>query len=86
LISGLCAGRRCRVQIKIAAAHRLRRARAAASNPQANSKYYDGRVSSARTAWSSTELKLHALSQLQALQGGGAVLFSIGRWATGGFQ
>jgi len=46
LISGLCAGRRCRVQIKIAAAHRLRRARTAASNPQGNSKYYDGRVSS----------------------------------------
>jgi hypothetical protein len=29
---------------------------------------------------------LHARSRLQALQGGGAVLFSIGRWATGGFQ
>jgi len=43
-------------------------------------------VSGARTAWRSTELKLHARSWLQALQGGGAVLFSIGRWATGGFQ
>jgi len=86
LISGLRAGRRCRVQIKIAAAHRLRRARTAASNPQGNSKYYDRRVSSARTAWRSTELALHARTRLQALQGGGAVLFSIGRWATGGFQ
>jgi len=52
LISGLCAGRRCRAQIKIAAAHRLRRASAAASNPQGNSKYYYGRV---RTGMDSLE-------------------------------
>ena len=77
MISGLCAGRRSRARIKIAAAHRLRRARAAASNPQGNSKYYHGRVSRRADCWSSTELKLHARSRLQALQGGGAVLFSI---------
>jgi hypothetical protein len=40
----------------------------------------------AQTASSTTEVELRALWRLQALQGGGAVLFSNRRWATGGFQ
>jgi hypothetical protein len=54
--------------------------------PQGNSKYYGRRVSTRADCLGSTELKLHARSRLQALQGDGAVLFSLAAGPPGVFS